>query len=56
MDVDVDGEEEIIYLCGNSLGLKPKKATVYMQSVLDSWAKLYSTNHYHYHYIIEYSN
>jgi len=46
VDVDVDGEEEIIYLCGNSLGLKPKKANVYMQSVLDSWAKLGVLSHF----------
>ena len=33
-------DEECIYLCGNSLGLKPKRADSYQQEVLDCWAKL----------------
>ncbi len=31
--------EELIYLCGNSLGLQPKKTKHYLQEVLDDWAK-----------------
>ena len=27
----------VIYMCGNSLGLKPKTADVYMQEQLDAW-------------------
>lgn len=34
-----DGEEECVYLCGNSLGLKPKKADVYMREQLENWGK-----------------
>jgi len=41
VDDDIDGEEEVIYLCGNSLGLKPKKADGYIQNVLDAWAQMY---------------
>lgn len=33
-------DEECIYLCGNSLGLKPKRADSYQQEVLNCWAKL----------------
>lgn len=33
------GEAECVYLCGNSLGLKPKKADVYMQGALENWGK-----------------
>src|SRR5262245_24253572 len=29
-----------VYLAGNSLGLEPKKARVYVDAVLDDWAKL----------------
>jgi len=29
----------VIYMCGNSLGLKPKQADVYMKEQLDSWGK-----------------
>lgn len=35
-----DMEEECIYLCGNSLGLKPKRADDYEKEVLDTWSKL----------------
>ncbi len=33
-----DGEE-LIYLCGNSLGLQPKKTSEYLQQELNDWAK-----------------
>ncbi|RZP04560.1 MAG: kynureninase [Flavobacteriales bacterium] len=31
--------EELIYLCGNSLGLQPKKTSNYIQQELNDWAK-----------------
>ena len=36
---DSDGEEECVYLCGNSLGLKPKNADAYMGEQLENWGK-----------------
>lgn len=30
---------DVIYLCGNSLGLQPKSASKYLQDQLDSWQK-----------------
>ena len=30
--------EELIYLCGNSLGLQPKKTSDYIQQELNDWA------------------
>lgn len=38
-DGDGDGDEECVYLCGNSLGLKPKKADVYLREQLENWGK-----------------
>jgi len=32
--------ENLIYLCGNSLGLQPKKTHSYLQEELDDWARL----------------
>ena len=32
--------EEMIYLCGNSLGLQPKKTSEYLDQELKDWAKL----------------
>ena len=32
-------DEELIYLCGNSLGLQPKKTSNYIQQELNDWAK-----------------
>lgn len=46
VDDDIDGEEEVIYLCGNSLGLKPKKADGYIQNVLDAWAQMGVLSHF----------
>lgn len=37
-------DKECIYLCGNSLGLKPVKADLYIQQQLDKWAKMYETS------------
>ncbi len=31
--------EELIYLCGNSLGLQPKNTSEYLQQELEDWAK-----------------
>ena len=36
---DSDGDEECVYLCGNSLGLKPKMADAYMTEQLENWGK-----------------
>lgn len=41
-----DGEESI-YLCGNSLGLMPKRTKSYMEETLDDWAKLGVEGHMH---------
>ena len=30
---------ELVYLCGNSLGLQPKKTSNYLQQELNDWAK-----------------
>lgn len=35
-----DNGNELIYLCGNSLGLQPKITSEYIKLVLDDWAKL----------------
>ena len=35
-----DQGNPLIYLCGNSLGLQPKKTSEYIQEELDDWAKL----------------
>ncbi|MFK5981353.1 MAG: kynureninase [Flavobacteriaceae bacterium] len=34
-----DNNEELVYLCGNSLGLQPKKTSKYLQQELNDWAK-----------------
>jgi kynureninase len=36
-----------IYLCGNSLGLQPKKTRLYINEELDDWAKLGVEGHFH---------
>ncbi|XP_035469942.2 kynureninase isoform X1 [Scophthalmus maximus] len=36
----VDGSKECIYLVGNSLGLQPKMARIYVEEELDKWAKM----------------
>ncbi|PVW17007.1 kynureninase [Marixanthomonas spongiae] len=35
-----DSGNELIYLCGNSLGLQPKNTSEYIQKELQDWAKL----------------
>lgn len=42
----VDGKDSI-YLCGNSLGLQPKKAREYVNEELDDWAELGVEGHLH---------
>ncbi len=39
--------QECIYLCGNSLGLQPKKAREYINEELDDWATLGVEGHLH---------
>lgn len=38
---------DCIYLCGNSLGLQPKKAREYVVQELDDWASLGVEGHFH---------
>ncbi|WP_194849952.1 kynureninase [Nonlabens antarcticus] len=40
-----DGTESV-YLCGNSLGLQPKKAAAYVQEELNDWAELGVKGHF----------
>jgi kynureninase len=35
---NADGTEDGIYLCGNSLGLQPRRTRQYIQKYLDTWA------------------
>ncbi|KAH9415567.1 hypothetical protein DERP_000053 [Dermatophagoides pteronyssinus] len=42
-----DPEEECIYLCGQSLGLKPKLLDQNVQKVLDNWSKKGVHSHFH---------
>lgn len=37
---------EVIYLCGNSLGLQPKRAREYIEGELDDWASLAVDAHF----------
>ncbi|XP_040827457.1 kynureninase [Ochotona curzoniae] len=41
----VNGEENAIYLLGNSLGLQPKMVKTYIEEELDKWAKVGSYGH-----------
>uniref|UniRef100_A0A8C4RAZ3 Kynureninase n=1 Tax=Eptatretus burgeri TaxID=7764 RepID=A0A8C4RAZ3_EPTBU len=42
----VNGEEQCVYMAGNSLGLQPKKVKVYLEEELDKWAKLAVHGHF----------
>jgi kynureninase len=42
----VNGQESI-YLCGNSLGLQPRKTKEYVEAELDDWAALGVEGHFH---------
>jgi len=39
-DVSLSSESDCVYLCGNSLGLQPKRASFYVERELDKWATL----------------
>jgi kynureninase len=40
---------EVVYLCGNSLGLQPKRARALVEEELDDWARLGVEGHFHGH-------
>ncbi|XP_078538617.1 kynureninase isoform X3 [Lissotriton helveticus] len=40
-------EDDCVYLCGNSLGLAPKKVKTYLDEELDKWAKMGVHGHFH---------
>lgn len=40
-----DNGKELIYLCGNSLGLQPKRTSEYVKQELDDWAKMGVVGH-----------
>ncbi|OWY18936.1 kynureninase [Sphingobacteriales bacterium UPWRP_1] len=42
-----DKGKEVIYLCGNSLGLQPKTTAQYVQQELDDWKTLGVEGHFH---------
>lgn len=42
-----DANEECIYLCGQSLGLKPKSCEENVQKVLKSWSQNGVHSHFH---------
>jgi kynureninase len=42
-----DKNEELVYLCGNSLGLQPKRVREYVNQELDDWAKYGVEGHFH---------
>lgn len=42
----VDKDQDCVYLCGNSLGLQPKKVKEYMDEELDKWAKIGVHGHF----------
>jgi len=52
--------KEVVYLCGNSLGLLPKKTEQYIKNELDAWAKMGVEGHFnsenpwlHYHKFVQ---
>ncbi|NNE27600.1 MAG: kynureninase [Saprospiraceae bacterium] len=46
LPIQANGEPHI-YLCGNSLGLQPKKANEYVQQEMEDWSKLGVEGHIH---------
>lgn len=52
--------KEVVYLCGNSLGLLPKKTEQYIKNELDAWAEMGVEGHFnsenpwlHYHKFVQ---
>ncbi|XP_065063086.1 kynureninase-like [Rhopilema esculentum] len=43
----VDGDEDCIYLCSNSLGLMPKKTADYVQNEVKKWSEMALYGHHH---------
>lgn len=41
----VDGEQDCIYMVGNSLGLQPRMARTFVEEELDKWAKMGAHGH-----------
>src|SRR5688500_274726 len=39
-------EKDVVYLCGNSLGLQPKSVSYLMQNELEDWAKYGVEGHF----------
>jgi kynureninase len=39
-------DEEAVYLCGNSLGLQPKRTAEYLAAYLSTWSSLAVTGHF----------
>ena len=44
---EADGGPPVIYLCGNSLGLQPRRAARYVREELEDWARLGVDGHFH---------
>lgn len=42
-----DDNEECVYLCGHSMGLKPKAIDHYVEGVLSNWGRLAVHSHFH---------
>ena len=42
-----DDNEECLYLCGQSLGLKPKSLDNYVKEVLNNWSQRGVHSHFH---------
>jgi kynureninase len=43
----INGQQDQLYFCGHSLGLRPKKAKEYINEELDAWADLGVEGHFH---------
>lgn len=43
---EINGKK-VIYFTGNSLGLQPKKAKIYVDEIMDDWANLAVEGHFH---------
>ena len=45
-DVRGDPQQPVVYLLGNSLGLKPRRADLYMREQLDNWGQQAAFMHF----------